>query len=75
VDSALGIPAFALGAPAWVQALIAAMILLTVVGVALVAPGLRRRLCPFWLWVIGAVVGVLRAARRTPPGQARLGQK
>jgi hypothetical protein len=22
---------------------------------------------PFWLWVIGAVVGVLRTARRTPP--------
>jgi hypothetical protein len=42
VDSALGIPAFALGAPAWAQTLIAAMILLTVVGVALVAPGLRR---------------------------------
>jgi hypothetical protein len=25
---------------------------------------------PFWLWVIGAVVGVLRAARRTPPTPA-----
>jgi hypothetical protein len=25
---------------------------------------------PFWLWVIGAVVGVLRAARRTPPAPA-----
>ena len=42
VDSALGIPAFVLGAPAWGQALIAAMILLTVVGVALVASSLRR---------------------------------
>jgi hypothetical protein len=27
---------------------------------------------PFWLWVIGAVVGVLRAARRTPPASAVL---
>jgi hypothetical protein len=42
LDSALGIPAFALGAPAWVQALIASMILLTVVGVVLVAPALRQ---------------------------------
>jgi len=25
---------------------------------------------PFWLWVIGAVIGVLRAARRTPPAPA-----
>jgi hypothetical protein len=25
---------------------------------------------PFWLWLIGAVVGVLRAARRTPPAPA-----
>jgi hypothetical protein len=25
---------------------------------------------PFWLWVIGAVVGVLRVARRTPPAPA-----
>jgi hypothetical protein len=29
---------------------------------------------PFWLWVIGAVVGVLRAARRTPPASAVLAQ-
>jgi hypothetical protein len=42
LDSALGIPAFALGAPAWGQALIAAMMLLTVVGVVLVAPALRQ---------------------------------
>jgi hypothetical protein len=25
---------------------------------------------PFWLWLIGAVIGVLRAARRTPPAPA-----
>ena len=25
---------------------------------------------PFWLWIIGAVVGVLRAARRIPPAPA-----
>jgi hypothetical protein len=25
---------------------------------------------PFWLWVSGAVVGVLRTARRTPPEPA-----
>jgi hypothetical protein len=41
-DSALGIPAFFLGAPAWVVALIAAMLVLSVVGVVLVAPDLRR---------------------------------
>jgi hypothetical protein len=29
---------------------------------------------PFWLWVIGAVIGVLRAARRTPPAPAVLAQ-
>ncbi|MEV6489356.1 hypothetical protein AB0M20_12110 [Actinoplanes sp. NPDC051633] len=29
---------------------------------------------PFWLWVIGAVVGVLRAARRTPPAPSVPGQ-
>jgi hypothetical protein len=29
---------------------------------------------PFWLWVIGAAVGVLRAARRTPPASAVLAQ-
>jgi hypothetical protein len=42
LDSALGIPAFFLGAPAWVVALIATMLVLTVVGLALVAPALRR---------------------------------
>jgi hypothetical protein len=42
VDSALGIPAFFLDAPAWVVVLIAAMLVLTVVGVVLVAPDLRR---------------------------------
>jgi len=25
---------------------------------------------PFWLWLIGAVIGVLRVARRTPPAPA-----
>jgi hypothetical protein len=42
LDSALGIPAFFLDAPAWVVVLIAAMLVLTVVGVVLVAPDLRR---------------------------------
>lgn len=42
LDSALGIPAFFLGAPAWVVALIAAMLVLTVVGLVLVTPALRR---------------------------------
>jgi hypothetical protein len=42
VDSALGIPAFFLGAPAWVLALIAAMLVLSVVGVVLVASDVRR---------------------------------
>jgi hypothetical protein len=41
-DSALGIPAFFLGAPAWAVALITAMLVLTVVGAVLVAPDLRR---------------------------------
>ena len=42
VDSALGVPAFFLGAPAWALALITAMLALTVVGIALLAPALRR---------------------------------
>jgi hypothetical protein len=42
LDSALGIPAFFLDAPAWVVVLIAAMLVLTIVGVVLVAPDLRR---------------------------------
>jgi hypothetical protein len=42
VDSALGIPAFFLDAPAWVLALIVAMLVLSVVGVVLVASDLRR---------------------------------
>jgi hypothetical protein len=29
---------------------------------------------PFWLWLIGAVIGLLRAARRTPPAPAVLAQ-
>jgi hypothetical protein len=42
MDSLLGIPAFVLGAPAWAVTLIAAMLVLSVAGVVLVAPGLRR---------------------------------
>lgn len=42
VDSALGIPAFFLDAPGWVLALITAMLVLTIAGVVLVAPALRR---------------------------------
>jgi hypothetical protein len=42
LDSALGIPAFFLDAPAWVVVLIAAMLVLTVVAFVLVAPDLRR---------------------------------
>jgi hypothetical protein len=42
MDSLLGIPAFFLGAPAWAVALIATMLVLSVVGVVLIAPGLRR---------------------------------
>jgi hypothetical protein len=41
LDSALGIPAFFLGAPAWAVVLIATMLVLTIVGIALVAPALR----------------------------------
>ena len=42
LDSLLTIPAFFLDAPAWVLALVAAMLALTVVGIWFVAPGLRR---------------------------------
>lgn len=42
VDSLLGIPAFFLHAPAWAIALIAAMLALSIVGIVLVAPHLRR---------------------------------
>jgi hypothetical protein len=42
LDSALGIPAFFLDAPAWVLTVITSMILLTIAGVALTAPELRR---------------------------------
>jgi hypothetical protein len=42
VDSALTIPAFFLDAPAWVRALVIAMLALTAVGIWFVAPDLRR---------------------------------
>jgi hypothetical protein len=42
VDSALGIPAFFLDAPAWILALITAMLVLTIAGIALLVPDLRR---------------------------------
>jgi hypothetical protein len=42
VDTLLGIPAFFLHPPAWVQAERATMLALSVVGVVLVASGLRR---------------------------------
>jgi hypothetical protein len=41
-DSLLGTPAFFLGAPGWAVALIATMLVLSVVGVVLLAPDLRR---------------------------------
>jgi hypothetical protein len=42
IDAALGIPAFFLDAPAWVLTVIAAMLVLTIVGIWLTAPALRR---------------------------------
>lgn len=39
---ALGVPAYFLGAPAYVQIMVTVMLLLTVAGVWLAAPGLRR---------------------------------
>jgi hypothetical protein len=42
LDALLGIPAYVLGAPAWAIALIATMLILSIAGIVLVAPGLRR---------------------------------
>lgn len=42
LDSAIGLPAYFLGAPLWALVLITSMLLLTVVGIVLIAPALRR---------------------------------
>jgi hypothetical protein len=42
IDLALGLPAFFLDAPAWVLTLITVIIVLTIAGIWLTAPGLRR---------------------------------
>ncbi len=43
VDALLGLPAFFLDAPLWVRTLVSAMLVLTVLGLVLVAPRLRRQ--------------------------------
>jgi hypothetical protein len=42
VDVALAVPAYFLDAPAWVLAVVTATIVLTVLGIALVVPAVRR---------------------------------